>query len=98
TIAAAGPDLTAAFDLDGKVAVLGEHGVRLYDASGALMTAPAAPADFLIQGPDGAALAGTVGASGIVMTPVGSTVPRFTFAPAPVSTCADAFAFSVAGD
>ena len=98
TIASDGADQAAVFDREGNIAVLGARGVRLYDGSGGLRAAASGPANFLVSAPDGAPLVGTIEPSGVVMKPIGSPTARFTFAPAPIATCGETFAFSVDGD
>ena len=98
TIAPDGADRAAAFDREGNIAVLGARGVRLYDGSGGLRAAASGPASFLVAAPDGAPLVGTIEPSGVVMKPIGSPTARFTFAPGPIATCGETFAFSVDGD
>jgi hypothetical protein len=98
TIAPEAADKAALFDGNGGIAVLGERGVRLYDAAGLLQSTSTGSADFMIAAPDGALLTGTITSSAIVMTPIGAPAPRFTFGLPAGATCGPMFAFSAPGD
>jgi WD40 repeat protein len=98
TIAAEGPDKAAVFDPTGGIAVLGERGVRRYDPSGRLQSTSNGAADLLLAAPGGLPLTGSITSSAIVMTPIGATAPRFTFALPAGSTCGRLLAFSASGD
>jgi hypothetical protein len=91
-------DVAARFGPDGTIAVLSERGIRLHDKTGSFSPVSGGPADFLISGPDGAVLGGTMTSAAIVMTPFDATSPRFTFNLPPTTACGKLVAFSVDGN
>jgi len=100
TLAPTAPDRQALFDLDGSIAVLDEDGrIRTYDSSGTLPLGVDGPASFLVDGPDGAVLAGEATDTEIVLRPIGATAARFTFAVPPGgNSCGPKRAFSAGGE